>query len=561
MTDFDMLAEDFVLDYTSKEAVRNFLDGSEGNFYDGEEGIILPMEMEATGLHPALSETPGRAYYDDQLVDGDPLMDPSLQVSALVADHHEQLETAINGALENQEVLIPPPNAQPEADDSLPSVSLLRADLVNCNCEIDNLADSLWRFKNGPADAFQSLATNVEELKARVTSILESSENVIDNRYLNPTDLGLWGKLNGECDIRLRQLALFESDLKAANSGITPNSMDLIICSQPFPTSIFVKRPVENLAVKLLTGAMTSSMIKGIKVSADILTDSKNMTCSGSTGELDENGVLVFENLRFAKGSTLKIVNLRIYVNSSSLEVTTEPFIVKSNEGQWYNSERIILEEMLFNSKKKIPRVRFCNLLQKWYISATKQNFDAHCVPLTREDFDYFFTNKFGSKNEISIYEFKNFWTWFGPIMHKVRYQSKLKEMWTRGIVAGFLDRATSEMLLTPEQPGTFVIRVSEETPPDGFQGLVISYRTANTGGGATVNHYLAKDNDVNAKSKSIADFVQEHQFLTTILEKHIDPITQERTILRSNKDTALEAYYNNRLATHCPQGYVNYIG
>ena len=175
-------------------------------------------------------------------------------------------------------------------------------------------------------------------------------------------------------------------------------------------------------------------------------------------------------------------------------------------------------------------------------------------------DFDYLFDTQFDSKLELSVYEFKQFWYWFGPLMQKIRSQYKIADLWRDGVIAGFLSRTVAEETLISQAVGTFLIRVSSEIHGVGFQGFVISFRDVDANGIPCVNHYLLKDMDISFKSKSVVDYIRERPKLTNILELHIHPVTQVRTLLRSRKHNALASYYNNKTELHTPEGYVEFI-
>jgi hypothetical protein len=73
----------------------------------------------------------------------------------------------------------------------------------------------------------------------------------------------------------------------------------------------------------------------------------------------------------------------------------SKPFIVKTNENQWEESEGILLKTDAFGSQNEVPWYKFVNSLQKRYLLATKQDLQKPARPLSVQDINYIFHIKF----------------------------------------------------------------------------------------------------------------------------------------------------------------------
>jgi len=73
----------------------------------------------------------------------------------------------------------------------------------------------------------------------------------------------------------------------------------------------------------------------------------------------------------------------------------SKPFIVKTNENQWEESEGILLKTDAFGTLNEVPWFKFVNALQKRYLLATKQDLQKPARPLSVQDINYIFNIKF----------------------------------------------------------------------------------------------------------------------------------------------------------------------
>lgn len=89
------------------------------------------------------------------------------------------------------------------------------------------------------------------------------------------------------------------------------------------------------------------------------------------------------------------------------------------------------------------------NWLNRCYLMATRQNIHAPVRPFNTYDFSYLHNLKFDNSPVITQKQYDSFWTWFGPILHKIRYQRHICSLWTRGYICGFLVKNELICMLT----------------------------------------------------------------------------------------------------------------
>jgi hypothetical protein len=124
----------------------------------------------------------------------------------------------------------------------------------------------------------------------------------------------------------------------------------------------------EPITVKLLTGAKSDikphCVVKAEVINLNTKSNKKNMiTVENAEKPLNENGIAVFNDLKFPNGTRLKSVRLkfttRISVPDSrgtmhTLLFETNPsnsVVVKTNENQWFEAEGNLLKKTAFDGQ------------------------------------------------------------------------------------------------------------------------------------------------------------------------------------------------------------------
>jgi len=276
-----------------------------------------------------------------------------------------------------------------------------------------------------------------------------------------------------------------------------------------------------------------------------------------------ENGMAVFNNLIFPHGTRKKAIHLKFKVSikvgnmDSVIESKlSKPFIVKTNENQWQEAEGILLKMEAFEEENGVTWFKFCNVLQRRYLYATKQDHTHPTRLLTEQDFVYIYHTKFNpNKNPtpttlITPKQFDVFWKWFGPNLYKIRYQRHMIQLWNKGLICGFINRNEAIELLQKAPTGTLVIRFSERCP-----GFVITY-TANDidQEEPVLRHYLIQEGDVGSK-KTLPDFLGRHKPFLYIIKITSD-LEKGRIVDTCQKSLILSEYYSKKNDEEQTVGY-----
>jgi hypothetical protein len=64
---------------------------------------------------------------------------------------------------------------------------------------------------------------------------------------------------------------------------------------------------------------------------------------------------------------------------------------------------------------------------------ATRQDPKKQHRPLSTQDLRYIHRTQFDGADEITATQFGQFWKWFGKILHKIRHQKPLPDLWKKG--------------------------------------------------------------------------------------------------------------------------------
>jgi len=366
----------------------------------------------------------------------------------------------------------------------------------------------------------------------------------------------------------MTQLEIFEEELKYYSSKKYNNLAAIVIIKQPFPLSIRQNKPLEGeITVRLLSGSTYTAVPSG-PIQVQIVTSSssksqKNPLTVKNENKDMENGVAVFNNLIFPHGTRKKAIHLKfkIPIKVGNIECIIEsklskPFIVKTNENQWQEAEGILLKMEAFEEENGVTWFKFCNVLQRRYLYATKQDQQHPLRLLTEQDFVYIYHTKFNPNKSptpsttITPKQFDVFWKWFGPNLYKIRYQRHMIQLWTKGIICGFINRNEAAEILQKAPTGTFIIRFSERCP-----GFVITY-TSNEieQEEREIRHYLIQDGDVGTK-KTLPDFLGRHKPFLYLIKVTSD-LESGRTFESCEKSLILSEYYSKKTEDEQAEGY-----
>ena len=317
------------------------------------------------------------------------------------------------------------------------------------------------------------------ECKAAIDWSQKRLNQIIDSVIVDPREMELMLQLLEQLSFQDIQILLFIHELKSIQRNTLQPCAALIIIAQPFPSSVKQNKNLdETLAVRLLLSAKCefagNCVVRGDIVNQGPSKGKRNTIGVENNEKYISDGIASFNDIRFPNGTRLKSVQLKFaarvnlrdpFGNIHSLNIESNPsrhFIVKTNENQWYEAEGILFQESAFGGQNEITWHRFMNWINRCYLIATRQTPTSPLRMLNCYDFDYLHKLKFDNTNIINQKQFDSFWTWFGPILHKIRYQRHICSLWTRGYIAGFLTRDEVEAVLKSEKVGTFLIRFSE---------------------------------------------------------------------------------------------------
>lgn len=237
----------------------------------------------------------------------------------------------------------------------------------------------------------------------------------------------------------------------------------------------------------------------------------------------------------------------------------SKPIIVKTNENQWEEAEGILLKNETFKNQKSSSWFQFANSLQKRYLIATKQNLISPIRPLTIDDFNYIYKIKFNNSDiylenqnysNIQLHQFDAFWQWFGPGLHKIRYQRHLCSLWIKGYVCGYIPRSEAESILKDSSPGTFLIRLSER-----ISGTFTVAYTVIENNVKRVYHYVVNSDDVFGAKKTLPDFLGNESTLTKLVKVSITNEYKKKYEIVL-KDDVLGEFYSKRSTGMETDGY-----
>lgn len=119
----------------------------------------------------------------------------------------------------------------------------------------------------------------------------------------------------------------------------------------------------------------------------------------------------------------------------------SEPFIVMTNTKQWDEAQGFLLKKDIFFCRLEVSASQFCNILQRHYMQASRQDSLKAIRPLGPSGFDFLFSTKIGKNFCISELlarkDFDHFWIWFGPTLQKIRITNISSKCGHRGYFGG----------------------------------------------------------------------------------------------------------------------------
>lgn len=374
-------------------------------------------------------------------------------------------------------------------------------------------------------------------------------EQVHENNILLIDDLKKYYAFRKQITTELR-LAELEARKEAGETD--PSKLSHIdIINQPFLKVLTKNNTTRNSQnhwkVQLLSVLSITGLSEGQAIIIDESTkNSERKIIQGDAQNFDEERVAVFP-IKFLTGTKGGLVHLKFRVkvvttNGKSAYVESQlsnPFVVMTNESQWANCVRVLLLKECFpEGRREVHWPKFANLLQKFFVESICRP-EKNSYPLSFDELNFFHRSFFESASFISRKSFEIFWEWFGPSMHRLRYQKNVNQLWKLGILH-FLPRQDAENTLTSQPIGTCMIRFSGKQ-----KGLFTCSFVAND----KIRHYLEHPDDTSGK-KSLANFL-----LETSVFKNLIIRTANNKYCGVEKESLLNAF-DTRKTRDIPPGY-----
>lgn len=432
---------------------------------------------------------------------------------------------------------------------------------------IDNLrvieSTQMEIIQNGNITLLQESLNKLHSQLSILNEIQAFLKQNISNRLLTPQDFDLTWILEDEIlSIQCKTNVLINEINHINNPNHVYDLAYLIISKQPFPKSVKQNKPLkEDIVVELITASTCICNILGdtkAEVMSNFQTKNKTQSMAQNNRSKMVDNKAVFNNIIFPFGTRKRTISLKFYLeveishpytnkkqhfHLESLE--SRPVIVKTNENQWEESEGILLKNETFKDQQLSTWFHFINSLQRRYLMATKQSLLFPIRPLTIDDFDYIYKVKFNTGNtKINVQQFDSFWQWFGPGLHKIRYQRHMCNLWVKGYICGFLPRGEAESILRDLSPGTFLMRLSER-----MNGTFTIAYTIIEHGIKKVYHYIINSDDVFGAKKTLPDFLGNELTLTKLVKVSIYD-EQKKKYEVISKDDALREFYSKKSAS-----------
>jgi len=414
--------------------------------------------------------------------------------------------------------------------------------------------------------AINNLASEQDAIYSQMEQQMKILSSLPQQVVMVPYDIARVRMLKAELHKQMKQLELYREETRHIQEGSMPSIplAALVILKQPFPLVIRKSKQFteDQLTVQLLTGGFNDLGMKegGLPhVTATLLLENgpAGNVCflESNTQPLDTNGVARFP-LLFPVGTRKSVVHLKFGMPLSNgngapavESEMSEPLVIITNECQWEGSLGTLIKKDAFGGKLEISWPLFANTLQHYFLVATKQDMHNPKRPLSQFDFNYLQGKYFGNRNTITQSAFDLFWSWFGKIVHVVRYQRHICSLWQAGIIYGFLDReSVTNVLRNSKQPvGTFIIRFSERHAGQ-FDIVWV--------GNDEINHYLVKHDDIAGPRKALPDFISLCPQFVNLLQLHVGE-DGNPVFFPVAKDIAIQQYLNPRPAEDVP-GYMS---
>lgn len=430
---------------------------------------------------------------------------------------------------------------------------------------------ALDKLRRTQAQAIQSgdssLAKQVDAEQSSMGSQLEQAIQemflIIRAIVLDSFTLLAARQLVQQLQLHQHVLEMFKQELhhtfgpQLSSQPLSPNQVppvvSLYVTEQPLPQVVFKEKPIEErYVVAVLTASQQDIAVDkhmsailnfgDVQVKAGTATLANHIVPVDST--LNERRSC-FETLAVNISTRMAPISLKFQtiVSKGSFQspvatVPTYPFIVITNESQWFEAAGKLLVLDTFTSGKNVFWPQFANTLHSHYLKATRQSEAER--PIYHFEFDYIHQRFFDLSDQVSEKQVNVFWNWFGQCLQTIRFKRYIANMWNTGIIFGFMTKEECNRVLQGQGLGTFLIRFSESLP--GLFGVAYVSDDPKE----RIKHCLIKNEDIGS-NKSLAEFLRDKDQFQLLLRMDVQEIGKIR---RMPKDLALVPYYSKKKVT-----------
>jgi hypothetical protein len=412
-------------------------------------------------------------------------------------------------------------------------------------------------------DGVRQLQEQQWKLNQQIEFELKEVQALHRSVILDPSALHQLRMLLQQLKIQQQKIEIYSQELQLVLNPRTPPPCiaALVLTDQPTPQVLFKGKTLEDTYVLgLLTGSNVTvqnvSKVKAVLVAEEKNWKSKKPIENDIQSMDAVKRVSLFNNIKVNVSTRMSMVYLKFAVqvtlgqNGGTHTVESagsSPIIVITNESQWCDAAGKLLLFEAFGGQEEIGWQHLANVTHTHFLKATRQDPDKPSRRLNHGEYQYLHYKFFGGQMQVTHAQATKFWGWFGQVVQTLRFKRHIANMWFTGLIYGFITKNACNEILKNEEPGTFLIRFSENYP-----GLfAVAYVEDDPY--ERVKHYLVKPEDISS-NKSLPDFLREKPQFMYI--NQLDPTTGE--LRKFAKDVVLKDYYSKRTARHRPNnGYV----
>ena len=430
----------------------------------------------------------------------------------------------------------------------------------SCPAALDNLKRAQAQaIANGDLAASKQIALEHANMATNLENALQELFNIIRTVVLDSFALIAARQLSQQFQLHQHLLEIYRQELHHAFGSGTPIAPHLIppvvslyLTEQPLPQVVFKEKPIEeSYTVAVLTASQQNIKVEkhmtAILNSGEIQVKAGTATLGNHTAPVEGNVTerkAKFDALSVNISTRMAPISLKFQTSvergtffASIATAPSFPFIVITNESQWFEAAGKLLILDTFSGAKSVPWCQFANTLHSHFLKATRQ-VDAE-RPLYHFEFNYIRHRFFNNSDHVNEKQVQIFWAWFGQCLQTTRFKRYISTLWNTGVIFGFITKDECNRVLQTQGLGTFIIRFSESLP--GLFGVAYVSDDPKE----RIKHCLIKNEDIGS-NKSLAEFLRDKDQFQLLLRMDTQEVGKIR---RSPKDVVLQQFYSKKKA------------